>query len=35
MDVEGSEVDTLMGGPVFFEKYKPTLIIEIWIDKRN
>jgi hypothetical protein len=35
MDVEGSEEDTLMGGLAFFEKYKPTLIIEIWIDKKE
>ena len=35
MDVEGSEEDTLMGGLAFFEKYKPTLVIEIWIEKKD
>ena len=35
MDVEGGEEDTLNGGLVFFEKYKPTLIIEIWGKNRD
>ena len=35
MDVEGSDEDTLMGGLAFFEKYKPTLVIEIWIEKKD
>lgn len=35
MDVEGSEEFTLIGGLNFFEKYKPTLIIEIWSSKEN
>jgi FkbM family methyltransferase len=35
MDVEGSEADVLIGGQSFFEKYKPTLVIEIWDKKKN
>ena len=30
LDAEGSEEDVLKGGKLFFEKYKPTLVIEIW-----
>jgi len=30
LDAEGSEADVLNGGKLFFEKYKPTLVIEIW-----
>lgn len=30
LDAEGSEADVLNGGRLFFEKYKPTLVIEIW-----
>ena len=35
MDVEGSEADVLIGGQAFFEKYKPTLVIEIWNKKKD
>jgi FkbM family methyltransferase len=35
MDVEGSEADVLIGGQAFFEKYKPTLVIEIWDKKKD
>lgn len=30
LDAEGSEEDVLKGGKLFFEKHKPTLVIEIW-----
>ena len=35
MDAEGSEADILIGGKEFFQKYKPTLIIEIWDKKKD
>jgi FkbM family methyltransferase len=35
LDVEGGEAGTLLGGREFFNKHKPTLIIEVWKDKTN
>jgi len=35
IDVEGGEADVLLGGQVFFKKYKPTIIIEIFTSRKE